>query len=1176
MKMSKIFKRFLSLTLVACLLLTNISIADVINESENHVSTTEESVQEQKDETTVESEETTTTAEETTATEEETTTVVEETTSNEDTDASEESSKNEATEASETTDESSDSEESSANETTVTEATTTEESVSTGSEASNIVNEEVQVATESEIATTSELPSNELGLAEYYKVVYHFVMPDDASTRGAYWLDRYDTDRYRTVDKIYYIEEKYDETAKETTNGMGLLRNVDLSAILKGYKLIGWNTNEEEAKNGTAKYGISPAKDSPLTKEANVTIDLYSTFELIPMTLKFDINDSTKGTGSTKANKSSFQEVQLCLGDSLSFLDNDEYTDKTISRPGYDFMGWSRECYNSIWRNLTYTTDDRYPITPYDLISSDETFKPNLANGDSTIKEGNTYILYAVWQPKTYQVKIHWPLNCPKGSTFNEYLGFARKAVAMNQWFIFDNDFEVDQSLNHIMEVDSPNRNWDMTFIPSQYLLGIGTDPNCTDASSVVWSHDSYWGHLIPEDLTPSEDGFVHLYCILAENVYASSVNVKVDLDGGYHRGFLSYDARVPSGTSYMKSLYSGLMSNLEKPGYVYDKTVVVDADGNESDFDFNQIASAKDKSQESLDALAAYDEFIAPATEAYKKYFAILEERLALQKIYLVNDNPTKQQVTTWEEFIAIPEVAEVIARENAAYKEYEEIAKNLPNKRDTWDLFLKIKWKGKNLEGKIDYHGNRGNAYKIGPANILDITSKTVTYGEPIGELPTPTMTGYNFKGWKTGRSLFDQDMWKDVTTTTIFESAEKDEPFLFGLKYDEKQFTFYADWEPISLNENAKIENDTSHSGAVVTMNEFKFGEETVLDIKGTYSSKVLSGLYGATPVQEAYGIEVLNDFYTDNGTPVQMQVAGTKYNNGDKVTLYGTPENPLKVKPLWRTKETADDDTTDNTNTNNKDTTTDNTNKDTTTDNTNKNNNNDSGNSSDAYDNSNKDTSGSNANPSSSSPSSNTPSSSGPSNSGSSNKSSSTGSSTGGSSSNSLAALPTQATNNKPQQTLQQTISNGNFAKSNVNTRNISVKKLAMGTNTWTTDPATGKYKLSGISTTGQSISAQNTFAQIDRVVTEGALAGVTVTDTYFFDTNGNMVTGWMQTQDGKWYFFDDTKGSNEGKMSLGWTKVANSWYYFTENGSMLTNGTTPDGFKVNADGTWTQV
>ena len=35
----------------------------------------------------------------------------------------------------------------------------------------------------------------------------------------------------------------------------------------------------------------------------------------------------------------------------------------------------------------------------------------------------------------------------------------------------------------------------------------------------------------------------------------------------------------------------------------------------------------------------------------------------------------------------------------------------------------------------------------------------------------------------------------------------------------------------------------------------------------------------------------------------------------------------------------------------------------------------------------------------------------------------------------------------------------------------------------------------------------------------------------------------------------------------------WEQINGAWYYFNENGIMLENGITPDGFTVGADGAW---
>ena len=74
--------------------------------------------------------------------------------------------------------------------------------------------------------------------------------------------------------------------------------------------------------------------------------------------------------------------------------------------------------------------------------------------------------------------------------------------------------------------------------------------------------------------------------------------------------------------------------------------------------------------------------------------------------------------------------------------------------------------------------------------------------------------------------------------------------------------------------------------------------------------------------------------------------------------------------------------------------------------------------------------------------------------------------------------------------------------------------------------------------------------------------------------YYLDTSGLMKTGWLQDADGNWYFLDTAKGIQEGKMLTGWNWIDGYCYYFdVQSGALLVNTTTPDGYKVNADGKW---
>ena len=71
------------------------------------------------------------------------------------------------------------------------------------------------------------------------------------------------------------------------------------------------------------------------------------------------------------------------------------------------------------------------------------------------------------------------------------------------------------------------------------------------------------------------------------------------------------------------------------------------------------------------------------------------------------------------------------------------------------------------------------------------------------------------------------------------------------------------------------------------------------------------------------------------------------------------------------------------------------------------------------------------------------------------------------------------------------------------------------------------------------------------------------------ETYWIEGDHYMAKGWKQI-DGKWYYLCST-GSLAKNV---WKTGANgTWYYLGQDGVMLTNATTPDGYKVGADGAW---
>lgn len=77
------------------------------------------------------------------------------------------------------------------------------------------------------------------------------------------------------------------------------------------------------------------------------------------------------------------------------------------------------------------------------------------------------------------------------------------------------------------------------------------------------------------------------------------------------------------------------------------------------------------------------------------------------------------------------------------------------------------------------------------------------------------------------------------------------------------------------------------------------------------------------------------------------------------------------------------------------------------------------------------------------------------------------------------------------------------------------------------------------------------------------------------DWYFFDENGYMVTGWFEYK-GSIYYLNPVSDGKKGYMYTGWNMIDGKWYYFSEaagaaKGSMLKDTVTPDGHRVGPDG-----
>ena len=82
------------------------------------------------------------------------------------------------------------------------------------------------------------------------------------------------------------------------------------------------------------------------------------------------------------------------------------------------------------------------------------------------------------------------------------------------------------------------------------------------------------------------------------------------------------------------------------------------------------------------------------------------------------------------------------------------------------------------------------------------------------------------------------------------------------------------------------------------------------------------------------------------------------------------------------------------------------------------------------------------------------------------------------------------------------------------------------------------------------------------------------------DWYYFDVDGWMEDGWLY-RNNNWYYLHTQYDNTRGRMYTGWHEIDGKWYYFNTAsdkgtlGEMLADTTTPDGYRVDANGAWIQ-
>ena len=181
------------------------------------------------------------------------------------------------------------------------------------------------------------------------------------------------------------------------------------------------------------------------------------------------------------------------------------------------------------------------------------------------------------------------------------------------------------------------------------------------------------------------------------------------------------------------------------------------------------------------------------------------------------------------------------------------------------TSDITLTAKWKLNTYTVTFDPNGGS-----------VDPTSKTVTFGEPYGELPVPTRKGYTFDGWYTEA----EDGTVVTADTTVTATTDH---------------TLYAHWTLIPPAADSK----PSYSGVNVRVKcvDNKSGHK-----QGAYFYGLVYGLsdYSGINEPESWVEEDGEYFYT---LTINKDVYIARYANTTKTAHTEVGENKTEVKWQW---------------------------------------------------------------------------------------------------------------------------------------------------------------------------------------------------------------------------------------------------------------------------------
>lgn len=553
--------------------------------------------------------------------------------------------------------------------------------------------------------------------------------PPHTATVDITYFAAWEKDKYRvkfdfnntgTVNGTYVVEEELDFDSI-----INLLREPPPAAKKTGFKLIGWNTTQI-LREGTNADIIKTEQ----RVKANNTQTYYGVWKRDTVEIKFDYNYDGKGLIETK---------------DVTFNEFIEFPNIENDREGYNLLGWSKNPTDTTGTNAARATEDATYYAIWKIKEYEITFDYNDGTGEKLVQKfeyGSTIIFpsrtkvgykllgwstdktkekivtnvtakevityYAIWEPIKYTVEYDGNGATEGNMTSSTHTYDQSKKLTKNAY----------QKKGYIFQGWSKVRNGEVDY---------------NDEESVV-------------NLTAQDGEVIILYAKWKAITYTIEYDGNGATGGNTNSSKHNYDEEAPL-----------TQNGYTKTGYTF-KGWAESATGAKKYNDKQVVKNLTEIDGKVITLYAKWEPI--KYTVVYSGNGATTGSTASSEHIYDVKKELTPNGFSktghTFKGWATSSSGSKV-------YSDKQEVENLTTENGRTVTLYAK--WERNTYN--ITYKRNHTNT----DAENLDLNPKTALYEDEV-TLPTPTRTGYTFKGWNTNRNATTGvATWKIVDNITLY---------------------------------------------------------------------------------------------------------------------------------------------------------------------------------------------------------------------------------------------------------------------------------------------------------------------------------------------------------------------------------------------------------------------